>query len=172
MKAETTKKLESFLDRLAEECEALLESDATAGLRQILQELSAAAPEFAFDLLLTLQVGEESHRESLRLLTTGYSTAEGREPYVCYGDSTLTRYVVNGEICQVPHDQCPNCWSLWDVKMKHRTCSGCGLSLGREVKILLDSDVCPNCEEGKVTLQEPACTKCDFVVDGDVVTWG
>ena len=172
MKAESAKRLDTIVDRLADECDALLESEATAKVRKVLQELSAAVPELAVEFVVSLRLVDDTHEEPLRLLTTGYSTSKGDEPYLCHGDSTAGRYVVNGEICQVPHDQCPNCWSLWDFKMKGTTCPSCGFVLGREIKLLLDSDVCPNCEEGRVTLQNPTCTKCDFVADDSLVTWG
>jgi hypothetical protein len=38
--------------------------------------------------------------------------------------------------------------------------------------MLLDSDVCPFCEEGKVTARKPRCTNCGFQVDGSLVAWG
>ena len=121
---------------------------------------------------MELRVFNEQTETSLRLLTTGLSTSDGEEPYVCHGDSSMARYIVDGEICEVPHDHCPNCWASWDFKLKHRTCSFCELSLGKEIKLLLDTDICPNCEEGNVTLKSPRCSKCEFVADETIVAWG
>jgi hypothetical protein len=44
--------------------------------------------------------------------------------------------------------------------------------MGREVKLLLDNDVCPFCEEGKVSLTIPACAKCGQRIDPGIVVWG
>ena len=44
--------------------------------------------------------------------------------------------------------------------------------MGREVKLLLDTDVCPFCEEGKVSLTAPVCDKCGQRIDPGIVVWG
>ena len=44
--------------------------------------------------------------------------------------------------------------------------------MGPEVKLLLDTDVCPFCEEGKVSLTTPLCDKCGQGIDPNVVVWG
>ena len=75
-------------------------------------------------------------------------------------------------MCEVPHDYCPSCWGPWDFKLVHRTCPDCGAKLGRDVKLLVDSDVCPHCEEGKVTSVAPKCTRCAFEATPDIVWWG
>ena len=82
------------------------------------------------------------------------------------------RYVVSGDICQVPHDYCPSCWGMWDFKDQDRECPSCGIVLGNEIKILLDTDICPHCENGKVSAANPECSKCGYKVDLDIVTWG
>jgi len=87
------------------------------------------------------------------MLSRGINTTGGKEPYQISGDSSIHRYVVNGEICQIPHDYCPHCWGEWDFKLKNQVCSTCGYILGEQIKLLLDSDICPNCDEGKVSLK-------------------
>jgi hypothetical protein len=37
----------------------------------------------------------------------GFATDEGSAPYLCYGDSTPHRYLVDGTVVVVPHDHCP-----------------------------------------------------------------
>jgi NAD-dependent SIR2 family protein deacetylase len=80
--------------------------------------------------------------------------------------------VVDGDIQTVPDDRCPKCYGVWDFKLDHRSCSKCGATLGREVKLLLDADVCPFCEKGKVSLTVPTCDKCGQQIDPDIVVWG
>jgi hypothetical protein len=79
---------------------------------------------------------------------------------------------VRGEIQVVPHDRCPRCYGVWDFKFKNPACPGCGATLGRDVKVLLDTEVCPPCEGGDVSMTDPACDKCGYRVDPDLVTWG
>ena len=74
--------------------------------------------------------------------------------------------MVNGNIKKVPHDFCPECWREWGFKLKNHCCPECGIEMGKDVKILLDTDNCPNCEEGNVTLNKP---KCDEAGWGGVV---
>jgi hypothetical protein len=38
--------------------------------------------------------------------------------------------------------------------------------------MLVDTDVCPFCEEGTVSLTNPACAKCGQEIDPDLVVWG
>jgi hypothetical protein len=61
-----------------------------------------------------LRVFDNEREQSLNLLTTGLSTAREVEPYRTSGDSSVHRYVAGGEICEVPHDRCPQCWGSWD----------------------------------------------------------
>jgi hypothetical protein len=80
--------------------------------------------------------------------------------------------VVEGDIEVVPHDRCPKCYGVWDFKLTNPSCLECGATLGREVKLLLDSDVCPYCEEGKVSMTAPVCDKCGQRIDPGIVVWG
>ena len=66
----------------------------------------------------------------------------------------------------------PSVTALWDFKLNHPSCSECGATMGREVKLLLDTDVCPFCEEGKVSLTVPVCAKCGQRIDPGIVVWG
>jgi hypothetical protein len=117
-------------------------------------------------------VFDQEQERSLPLLNTGLATNEGKEPYRTWGDSSPERYVVDAGIQVVPHDRCPKCWKEWDFKFQHPSCPHCGTTLGQNCKILLDTDQCPHCQEGKVTVAKPRCDKCGFVVDPRTVVWG
>jgi hypothetical protein len=54
----------------------------------------------------------------------------------------------------------------------HKSCSHCDATLGDNCKLLLDTDVCPHCENGKLSMVDPKCDKCDFEIDPSLVTWG
>jgi uncharacterized protein (DUF983 family) len=63
---------------------------------------------------------------------------------------------------------------MWNIrfKWKNNTCGHCGIKMGKEVKVLLDDGICPHCDEGKVSLTQPRCTKCGREVNQDFINWG
>jgi hypothetical protein len=165
--------LQNLLDVSDLELRRYLPSNATAAIRQELKEASKGLPEnYSVSLKISVVVFDSERERELPLLQTGLTTSAGKEPYAFTGDSTEHRYIVDGKICVVPHDHCPNCWGVWDFKFKNETCPNCTFSLGKEVKLLLDENICPNCEQGKVTRTNPVCTKCKYEIDLSKVVWG
>jgi hypothetical protein len=162
-----------IIDQLAELIDETLESDRTSAIRQALVQLSnAVGPRYSVNLSVIIDVFDPERRHALPLLTTGLSTSGGESPYRTRGDCTPQKYVSEGEIQIVPHDRCPRCYGVWDFKFKNQVCSGCGATLGRDVTMLLDTDVCPYCEKGRVSVSSPVCDKCGGRVDPNLVTWG
>jgi hypothetical protein len=169
----TFKRVDEAVDSLAEKLDKLLESAATVEVRNSLRQLGdAAGKAFSVSLECVVRVSDAEGERSLPVLTTGWSAFVNSEPYRTWGDSSPQRYVVDGDLRVVPHDRCPKCWELWDFKFEHRTCDHCGSELGRNVKVLLDSDICPHCEKGRVAADALKCSKCDYEVDPSTVTWG
>jgi hypothetical protein len=123
-------------------------------------------------LNVSVDVFDAERSNALTLLTLGLSTAKGAPPCKTHGDSTPQKYVVDGEIQVVPHDRCPKYYGLWDFKLIHPSCSDCGATMGQDVKMLLDNDSCPFCEEGKVSLTVPVCDECGQGIDPGIVVWG
>ena len=164
---------EPILDEIAEIVDRLLDSDQLADLRLALARLSdKVGPRYSVNLTLCVDVFDAERSNALPLLTTGLSTSKGKPPFKTYGDSTPQKYVVDGEIQVVPHDRCPRCHGEWDFKLTHPSCAGCGAVLGRDVKLLLDTDLCPFCEEGKVSMTILTCAQCGHQIDPDWVAWG
>ncbi len=162
-----------FVNKISEMIDSALVSDQFADLRKALEEMSKAiGPRHSVSLSVILDICDEAREEALPLLNTGLSAAHDASPYRTWGDSSIQRYVVNGEIQVVPHDRCPKCWGVWDFKFDNRTCENCGTTLGQNCKVLLDSDVCPHCDEGSVSMFKPVCTRCGYEVDLNLVTWG
>jgi hypothetical protein len=162
-----------IVDEIAATLDELLDSDQFSAVRLALARLSKTlGPRYSANLTVCVDVFDAERSRPLPLLTTGLSTSKGETPHKTYGDSTPQKYVVDGEIEVVPHDRCPRCYGSWDYKLKHPSCLACGATMGREVKLLLDTDVCPFCEEGKVTMTLPVCAKCGQRIDTDVVVWG
>jgi Zn-finger nucleic acid-binding protein len=162
-----------ILDEIGAKLDELLDSDQFAAFRTLLARLGeAVGPRCSVGLTVGVDVFDPQRSNALPLLTVGFSSSNGETPYKTRGDATRQKYVVNGEIEVVPHDHCPKCYGVWDFKFKNLSCSECGATLGREVKLLLDHDLCPFCEEGKVSLTAPVCKKCGQRIDPGVVVWG
>jgi ribosomal protein L32 len=165
--------VDKFVDEIAEAVDGILNSEQLAGVRKALEELGKAiGPRYSANLTVIVDVFDREREKAMPLLNTGLSTTDDGPPFRTWGDSSPQRYVVEGDIQVVPHDRCPKCWEYWDFKLEHRSCSHCGTTLGQDCKILLDSDVCPHCENGKVSMTKPVCNDCGFKVDLSVVTWG
>jgi len=167
------KSVEPAVEAAEEASDAWLDSEAVADLKNAIQEATAKLPEgMSLTFNCVLDVFDSNRDKSVRLLENGFTTSSGEPPYRCHGDSSVHRYLARGEICELPHDYCPICWGSWDFKELHRICPSCGVKLGNEVKIMLDSDVCPYCDQGKVTAAAPKCDSCGKEVDLSVVAWG
>jgi hypothetical protein len=161
------------VDEIADIVDSALLSDELANLRQALEELGKAiGSRYSANLSVILDVFDQERKKAIPLLNTGLSTSDDGPPFRTWGDSTTQRYVVDGEIEVVPHDHCPKCWEIWDFKFENRTCTNCGTTLGQGCKVLLDSDICPHCERGKVSMTNPVCDVCGYKVDLNLVTWG
>ena len=161
-------KIDPLVDGIAE----LIEGEALNTLKQKLADLSRELSEYSVMLEMNVQVFDPENGQNLPLLQTGLATSDGAAPYQSWGDSTPHRYIVHGEMTIVPHDHCPQCWGRWDFKSKFPTCESCGSEMGKDVKLLLDSDCCPNCEKGTLTASQPQCTECGFSVNPDHIAWG
>jgi len=173
MKQTEWKALKDLTDAAADEIRKVLMSGAFAKVRQGLQDVSGKLPEkYSINLEINLTVFDDERGTDLPLIQSGLTTSDGKEAYLFTGDSSEHRYLVNGELCEVPHDYCPHCWGQWDFKLQNDTCPECEFTMGEEIKLLLDENICPNCEEGEVRRDQSICSKCGFEVDGKKVAWG
>jgi hypothetical protein len=165
--------VDPLLEDIADIVDATLTSDQLSALRNILAQLSKTIGErYSVSLNVIVEIFDRERVAALPLLNMGLSASEGEEPFQTWGDSSLQRYIVDGQIQVVPHDRCPKCWEPWAFKFENRGCPHCDATLGGNCKILLDSDICPNCEQGKVSIAEPICDKCSFKADPTIVVWG
>ena len=141
-------------------------------VKEILSDLSKEdsdyTPEIGFELCLT----SERKENTIDILKTGISFSEESDGFRTEGSSSFSRYLLNGEIHDLPHEYCPNCWESWLYKFESLECPSCEIELGKDLKLLLDSDECPHCGEGKVTRDNPNCTSCNFFADPKYVSWG
>lgn len=173
MKEKTVDLLDALADKIHEKFMDLYEKGEFASFSKALEEIAKDLDErYSLSFGVQLSIFDSEREESIKFLDTAVDCIGGEHPYIASGESTLHKYVVDGEIKKVPHDYCPNCWSEWDFKIDNPECPGCGYVLGEDVKILLDTDVCPHCEDGKVTMSKPVCDNCGFKVSSDIVEWG
>ena len=143
--------------------------DLTEAIRKV---LAALPSRYGVELEFSLLALDSKRETSVRLFTGGVSFPMDGEPYASRGDAAIQRYVVKGEVCVVPDDYCPHCWGDWVFKLRKRTCPKCAYSLGKEIKFLRDSDQCPYCARGTVTVKNPKCPECEFVAEPNMVVWG
>jgi len=162
-----------ILDEIAEVLDRLLESPEGNELKSQLQKLSdVCRGSYSVNFSFLVDVFDGERENSLPLLSNGLSAMDGQDPFRTYADSSPHRYIGDREIQVVPHDRCPKCWNVWDFKLQNPKSGSCGAEMGKSCKLLLDTDVCPNCEEGKITASDPKRPKCGFEVDPALVAWG
>ena len=127
---------------------------------------------YSVSLNLELDIFDSEREKTLTLMKTGIACIGGEKPYRADSGSTVHTYLVDGKIRKIPHDYCPSCWGEWDFKLRYPACPECGMELGKDVQLLLDTDVCPNCEKGKVSRSHPKCSECGYLVNTDMIHWG
>jgi hypothetical protein len=170
MDPEAFNAVQPLLDQIAERADEQFNTDE---IRNLVAEFAAIiGKRKVVSVSVVVDVLDEDKETSIPLLTTGLTAFHGKEPFRSWGDSSPQRYVVEDGIKVVPHDRCPHCWQVWDFKLQNSTCSHCGITMGDQCKLLLDTDECPWCNEGKVTVAEPRCDKCRYEVDPQKVVWG
>lgn len=173
MKASELKDIRPALSVVEDKVGALFESEKFVAVKNAIKDLSEALPEtMSLSLNVEIDIYDRERDAEVRLSQLSIAAGHGIEPYECSGDSEFQRYIVEGEICEVPSDYCPKCWGEWGFKEDHRECPSCGVELGNEITILLDSDKCPHCGIGKVGIDHPKCSECEHEVDLTIVTWG
>ena len=173
MDPELHKRIVPLLADLSDQIGELIESSSASVVRETLAELKQELGEelnLSIDIVLLLH--RQSDDRNLPILMTGVDGFDEGRPYQTWGDASFHRYIVDGEIQVVPHDYCPKCWAYWATKFEHPACDHCQALLGRDVKLLIDNDLCPYCEKGAISSQRPKCTRCGFQIDPSYVAWG
>jgi Zn-finger nucleic acid-binding protein len=174
MENEKFLKLDKIADDVHDKFKKLNELGEFDEIKEKIQEVLKSIPEkYSIDLGLSLAIHDLERIKTIDIYSIGL-TGIGQEPKMFeYGDGyQFNRYLSNGNIVEIPHSYCPNCWGDWDFKSPGDSCPDCNVTFGKEVKLLLDSNECPNCENGKVSQTNPYCDSCDFEASDDIVIWG
>lgn len=173
MEVDQFDRIENLSDEVYDKFEELHKKGVFADIESKLKEIcSSLKEEYSISVNLAVEIFNPEKEKNITLLRRGIECSSGHETYLATSGSTSHRYVVNGHIVKLPHDYCPNCWGEWDFKLLHPTCPSCDYTMGKEVKLLLDTDVCPSCEKGKVSRSNPQCERCGIVLDSNMINWG
>jgi predicted amidophosphoribosyltransferase len=121
---------------------------------------------------LAVGIYDTDREEGFPLGTTGLSVDAEGAVHAAREGSSVQRFIVDDAIEVAPRHVCPACWGEWDDKVEYPDCPECASALGHDIWLLLDSDVCPKCEEGTVTRAQPKCSACGFEVNPHHVRWG
>jgi hypothetical protein len=166
------RKLEPFVNSLQDIIDEMINTGHFSKIKELLTEAIGELPEnYSLNLNIDFSVFDNQREKEIKLLQTGLTTSEG-EPYQHNADTSPLKYMVDGDMCMVPEEFCPHCWGQWQFKFKHPVCPECGYELGKQVKYLLDDDICPMCQEGTVKIDSPVCNCCGYEVDPKKVVWG
>ncbi|WP_010588361.1 hypothetical protein [Schlesneria paludicola] len=173
MDQRTWEQVEPQLAEMASELERLLASPDATKLRDMLAKVSRTMPRHhSASLNCALEIFDSQREKSFPVLTIGMGVSELGEVFSTLGESGSHRYIVNGEIEVVPQDRCPKCLDEWGFKWICHQCPHCDAQLGVNCWMLLDSDRCPNCEDGTVSADDPHCHQCGVFIDPKFVRWG
>ncbi len=174
MEDDLLRKIEPFLELAGEAAEEALDDEVFGPAIAAMAEAATHLPTgVSLGMQFSITVYDAKRDRSLTLEQVGYTVGNGVEPWRVDNEiGASQRYLFNGVIHELPHDHCPACWGPWALKTEHPECPGCGVHMGRDVKLLLDDDKCPHCKHGSITLAEPTCPDCDFSIDPAFVAWG
>ncbi|EMF80929.1 hypothetical protein LEP1GSC188_3106 [Leptospira weilii serovar Topaz str. LT2116] len=164
--SEISDKLDDFFVTLDESKKLDFIKDAFLKFSENLQE------RYSITCNLTLEIFDVEREQIIKISEVGISCNGGERPYVVRAGDSFVRYLAKGNIVEIPHSYCPVCWAEWDFKRKDQNCPKCDSKYGMEIKLLIDSNHCPQCSEGIVSLEEPYCKKCEFYADPEIVVWG
>ena len=171
------------IDRFAVHLEDLLEKairDGSFGWLQKEMEKAVRGlpPEVSLRVKMKVELVHEDRENALRLSSMGFSAAgTGSDPSVqphadpLFDGATMQTYEVLGNLHRAPHDVCPNCWAPWSDKMSRLRCPHCFVEMGKEVRVVVEKGLCPNCEQGKVSPDDPVCPGCNRRIDPSCVVW-
>ena len=173
MDADQFDKIDELADDVYDKFDELHKKGIFADIETKMKEICSHLKEGdSISVNFDVEVFSAEKEQTITLIKRGLACSRDQETHLVRSGSTAHRYIVNGQIVKLPHDSCPNCWGEWDFKLLHTTCLSCEYTMGKEIKLLLDTDVCPNCEKGKVSRSNPKCEKCGVALDSGMINWG
>ncbi|PJD98628.1 MAG: hypothetical protein CK427_16915 [Leptospira sp.] len=174
MNDEKFHELDAIGDKLHNKFEELKEKNEFKEIEKEIIKLLKSLPEkYSIEFGFNLGIFDSEREKSIEMYRVGINGfGKDGKTYQFSEGYKFNRYLVQGHIVEIPHNYCPQCWDEWDFKRKGSSCSNCGVMFGKEVKLLIDYNECPNCDGGIVSQKNPNCNKCDFIAEEDLVIWG
>lgn len=149
--------------------EDYLTSDA---VRNLVEEVGGSTPNIGVEVQVTIRLTENTSDRELDVFDMYLSKSPGEETALDnIGFNVWLRYMVADRIVAVPAMKCPGCWGGARV-VDGEPCTGCGLTLGRDCRVILDADSCPVCFNGVLSQEQPTCSSCGHTPDPAGVVWG
>lgn len=172
MGPEKFKEANKIVDSIANEVSGLHDTGHLDEVQKSLEHFCRNLDEkLSINVTINVNIFDEDREKSVELTEFGYSCNGGERAYPVSSREAFNRYKINNEIVEIPASYCPVCWSIWDFKEFGQSCRECNNTFGKEVKLLLDNNSCPDCGEGEITEWEPKCKNCGFYVDPKCVVW-
>ncbi|MBL8034726.1 MAG: hypothetical protein JNJ69_13555 [Leptospiraceae bacterium] len=166
-------KAEDVAGLVEERFRQLIEEGAFADLEPYLASLGKTGSEDqAVTLTLQLKLSDSEREREVVVTEASRAYLNDGEVYDFCQSDAVVRYLCDNEIRVFQSNACPHCWGDWPDKHTNTTCPECGYEFGKQVKLLIDDDICPFCFEGKVSRQELRCNACGEQVDERFVSWG
>lgn len=164
---------EKLADKMLDLFEAQYEQGDFDAIEQELAKISARLEErYQVSARITFEIFDKTKEKTILLADTGITAVGGEEPEVFSEADSADSYIVDGEVVRIPHSYCPVCWGDWETKKDNKACPSCGAAMGRKVKLLLDTGMCPHCGEGKVSRANPTCPRCFTQIGESEIHWG
>ena len=171
MERELFKKISNISDDLLEQFNERYQDEEYKATIDSLQKLLKQNQNLGFQINLSLSIIDEKKEWFMELDQNAICINDDNQ-YMASGVESPHTYLCQGKIEKIRHNLCPSCWHDWDFKIKNPQCPNCDIKLGDDVKILIDSGVCPNCEEGKISFNNRKCDNCGNVIDEKYINWG
>lgn len=145
---------------------------ASEWLQHLVARVSDAAGEGrTAQLRVTFQIDDEVKPGVLPLIDITLRAHTGDEPCQRIMAVDLQCWARGAELVCVPRNQCPDCWQPWNFQQEHSVCQACGLQVGQSCLLVIEHELCPHCQEGQVTEDEPWCGECGYEVDDTRTIW-
>ena len=112
-------KLDELAEIVNDKIHKLYEDGVFLEITNKIKEVSQTIGE-DYSVTVDLQVNafDSTKEKSLRALTIGISSSGNDAPYLAYGDSSPCRYLVDGDIKKVPHEE--PFFFYEDCKIRHQ----------------------------------------------------
>lgn len=162
------------LDKVSSKIEAFFkdsdQSEKLNDIKKTLQNFCQSLPEqFSITFSLNLGIYDDEREKNIDVSEIGISFNGSDKSHLIRERYEFCRYIVKGNIVEIPFNYCPVCWGEWYHKKEG--CPDCNSMIGKHIQYLVESNKCPNCIEGEISPENPKCDICAFNANFKDVVW-